>query len=129
MKRVLVWLNIVIINVAVLVGILVLVEVGYRNFYSASPASAEQHVIWLTFQPYVMTGNPQTRYSKWKNEFLKSPVDADVTSNNYGFTNRDNFDITKPYQKVANEKVVLFTGGSTAWGVGASNNKNIIHEK
>jgi hypothetical protein len=129
MKNVLKWLTIILINLAVLAGILVGVEFGFRFFYNATPAKADQYAIWLSFQPYVMTSNPQTHYSKWINEFQKSLNETDVSTNNYGYTDRDNFDLTKPYRKAANEKVVLFTGGSTAWGVGASHNENIIHEK
>ena len=33
---------------------------------------------------------------------------------------RHEFIVGRPYKKAANEKVVLFTGGSTAWGVGAT---------
>ena len=129
MKTVLSWLMIILVNVAVLAGILVVIEFGFRYFYNAAPAKADQYSIWLDFQPYVMTSNPETRYSKWWNEFSKSFVDADVSSNNYGFTTRSNFHLTKSYQKAANERVVLFTGGSTAWGLGASHNSKIIHEK
>jgi hypothetical protein len=129
MRTVLSWLAIILINLAVFVGILSVIEFGYRYFYNVAPAKADEYAIWLTFQPYVMTSNPQTHYSRWLNEFSKSAVDADVSTNNYGFTNQNNFNITNRYQKAADEKVVLFTGGSTAWGVGASRNGNIIHER
>ena len=128
MKAILSWLKVVLINLAVLAGILGLFEYGYRYFHQV-PAAVDNYAIWLTFQPYVMFSNPKKHYPKWKNTFSNSFVDTDVASNNYGFTDRDDFDITKPYLKAANEKVVLFTGGSTAWGVGASHNANIIHEK
>ena len=91
MKTVLSWLMIILVNVAVLAGILVVIEFGFRYFYNATPAKADQYSIWLAFQPYVMTSNPETHYSKWWNEFSKSFIEADVSSNNYGFTTRSQF--------------------------------------
>src|SRR5215467_5025168 len=104
-------LKVVSINLAVLAGLFLIIEVGFRYFYKGASTRADQYAIWLTFQPYVMTSNPQTHYSKWWNEFSNSYFDVDVVSNNYGFSTRGNFNLTRTYQKALNEKVVLFTGG------------------
>ena len=53
-------------------------------------------------------------------------IPANVTANNRGFNDRRDFDYTTSYQKADNERVVLFTGGSTAWGVGSSSTETTI---
>jgi hypothetical protein len=49
--------------------------------------------------------------------------------NNFGFTSGQNYDLTTPYEKKPNERVVIFLGSSPAWGFGASANENIVHQR
>jgi hypothetical protein len=121
-------LKLIVINLLVLVVLLFLVEMGVR--FSHRTQVADPHpIIWMQFQPYVMTSNGKGRWTKWHDSFRDKLVDADVMTNNYGYPMREDFQITESYKKAKHEKVVLFTGGSAAWGVGASSNATIIHEK
>src|SRR5262249_46269541 len=54
------------------------------------------------------------------NSFTGERIASTITTNSMGFNDPHEFDYTKPYAKSANEKIVLFTGASAAWGVGAS---------
>src|ERR1022692_573718 len=123
-------LRLVCINVAVLIVLLLAIEVGYRAFIPGVSLSGQPSVMYMQYSPYVMfTNGPNTHYERWENLFGKEPIKADVTANNYGYTVRNDFDITRPYKKAPNEKVVLFSGGSTAWGVGASTNEKMTYAR
>src|SRR5215208_2704315 len=105
-----------------------LIEVGFRIKYGNSEVR-ENLGITLQFWPYVMTGQePYHHYRQWFDQLRKKTVTADLYTNNAGFPDSFDFDIAKRYQKQAEEKVVLLTGGSTAFGVGASSNSTLTHE-
>jgi len=60
------------------------------------------------------------------NFFTNERIPADLKGNNQGFNDKHDFSLTEPYRKAGNERVVLFTGGSTAWGVGATSVETTI---
>jgi hypothetical protein len=116
-----------IINIFVFVAILGAVELYYRVWgQEQGPEFANTGGLWQTFRPYVMFSAAPGEYKRFRNEFTNQWVPSSIKTNSLGFNDRREFSLTKPYQKVPNEKVVLFTGGSVAWGVGASATQNAI---
>src|SRR5262249_31959821 len=113
-------LKILLINAVVLVALLGGVE-AYFRITGGPAAAARAEAQFLHIVPYTMFSSPpRMRYPAWVNGFTNEVIPADVTSNNHGFNDRRDFSLTQPYRKAANERVVLFSGGSTAWGVGSS---------
>src|SRR5262249_8924167 len=45
---------------------------------------------------------------------------ARIANNRLGFSASEEFEIARQRPKMADERVVIFTGGSAAWGVGAT---------
>src|SRR5580658_2344932 len=76
--------------------------------------------LWQTFQPYVMVTTAPGDYQEFFNSFTNRAFRSTVRTNSLGYNDRHEFIVGHPYKKAANEKVVLFTGGSAAWGVGAT---------
>src|ERR1700730_5986533 len=76
--------------------------------------------LWQSFQPYVMITTAPGDYPRFSNTFTKQTYRSTVRTNSLGYNDMHEFSLTRPYEKAANEKVVLFTGGSAAWGVGAT---------
>jgi hypothetical protein len=65
-------------------------------------------------------------YSAWTNTFTGESFPAHIVTNSLGFNDRREFDFTQLHDKAPNEKIVLFTGGSVAWGVGATSTDKTI---
>lgn len=120
MRRFWTILRLVAINAVVLATMIAGIEVYYRA--TATPASLDPggNMIWQRFHPYVMFHSLPTRYTSWVDRYTGETIEADVSTNSLGFRDDREFSTTEPYDKAPGEKVVLFTGGSTAWGVGAS---------
>ena len=121
MRKVLRGVVVVAINLIVLVALLVSVELYFRSKYPTSTAYyTTTNGIWQKFAPYVMFLTAPGTYPEWQNGFTGKVYQSRITTNSLGFNDPHEFDYTKPYQRAANERVVLFTGGSVAWGVGAT---------
>jgi hypothetical protein len=118
MKRLLRGISIALINVIILISLLGCIELYFRFRHSGAPPI--NNALWQVFRPYVMFTAAPGPYRVFVNEFSGERIHSTVTTNSLGFNDPHEFDYTKPYEKAANEKVVLFTGGSVAWGVGAS---------
>ncbi len=127
--------SVLLINFVVLVSVLLAVEGGFQLYLVASGQSKSPDMdvsghIAFQFYPYLMTGQVRNfHYRKWIDTVRDRTLVVDVATNNAGFPDAQEFDISKPYPKKPGEKVVVFTGGSTAFGVGATSNSNITHEK
>ena len=76
--------------------------------------------LWQSFQPYVMITTAPGDYVQFTNTFTHETYRSTVRTNSLGYNDRHEFIVGRSYKKAADEKVVLFTGGSTAWGVGAT---------
>jgi hypothetical protein len=126
--------SVLIVNVAVLAFVLSGIEISSRLYLASAgqPRSVDVDVsgsIAFQFYPYWMTGQARNfHYRKWIDARHRT-FDVDVATNNFGFPDAQDFDISQPYAKKSGEKIVLLTGGSTAFGVGATSNSNITHEK
>ena len=111
-------LTVVLVNVIVVACLLVSIELLFRLWHGDEPVT--HRGLWPVFRPYVMfTIRPQS-HPTFASEFTGERIPSTITTNALGFNDPHEFDYTKPYEKGAKEKVVLFTGASAAWGVGAS---------
>jgi hypothetical protein len=125
MKRLIRGTAIILINFFVLAALLGSIEIYYRRHYGG-PADATNNALWQVFKPYVMFTTLPGPYPVFVSEFTGERIPSTVTTNSLGFNDPHEFDYTRPYEKAENERVVLFTGGSVAWGLGASaTNKTI----
>src|SRR5262245_55556386 len=114
--------RLVAVNALVFLALLAGLELFFRAKGSSATAAIEQpNGMQLRTLPYTMFANaPHSHYSTWHNMLTGQAVKADINANNEGFNDPRDFDWRKPYTKAANEKVVLFTGGSSAWGIGST---------
>lgn len=111
-------LAVILVNAMLIVLPLAAVEGYYRYFRDDLEVPA--NALWQRFQPYIMFTTVAQTYTGWTDTYTGEHIPAEVTTNSIGFRDDREFDFAKPYQKAPNEKVVLFTGGSAAWGVGAT---------
>src|SRR5262245_3359961 len=111
---------VVAINLIVFVAILGSIELYYRVNYPAKPQYPDNNGLWQKYHPYVEIRTAPGKYLQWRDNFTGKTYGADIKTNSLGFNDSREFSYTEPYKKAANERVVLFTGGSTAWGVGAT---------
>src|SRR5262245_58876776 len=127
MKSVLRAMMVVAINAIVFVALVGGVELYYRIKNPAADSEfPDNNGLWQKFHSYVMIATAPGRYRQWADTFKNQVYPADVVTNSLGFNDRREFDYTKPYQKAANERVVLFTSGSAGWGLGATSNETTI---
>jgi hypothetical protein len=124
--------KVILVNVAIVVGIL-LVSEGFARLLLSKFDPAQRTLtqygtpFWLQFQPFLMfsmDGPTDFRFSN-----ARRPGEDDnghLVTNNMGFrmTEPVRFDSVRP--KAPGERVVLFTGGSAAWGAGATSNEATI---
>ena len=113
-------LKVVAINVLVFVLLLAGLEVYWRTKESRNVLPPLNSLSLYTFPYYMFSAEPETKVSQYENIYTNEKFPANVIANNRGFNDRHDFHFTPPYQKADNERVVLFTGGSTAWGTGAA---------
>ena len=127
MRKVLQGILIIAINLAVVIALLGSVELYFRWKYPAGSGQlAFTNGLWQKFAPYVMFLTAPGTYLSWTNQFTGKATPAHIVTNALGFNDHHEFDYTKPYHKSPNERVVLFTGGSVAWGVGATSTEATI---
>jgi lysophospholipase L1-like esterase len=127
MRKILRGIFIAGINFVVLIALLGAIELYFRWKYPAGPAEfATTNGLWQKFAPYVMFLTAPGTYPAWTNKFTGENFSAHVVTNSLGFNDTHEFDYSTPYQKAANERVVLFTGGSVAWGLGSTTTETTI---
>jgi hypothetical protein len=112
-------IGVVAVNLIVLIVLLGGIEFYFRHW---GHEKQEELIngLWQSFQPYVMITTAPGDYSQFSNTFMNEIYRSAVHTNSAGYNDPHEFSLTRPYEKAANEKVVLFTGGSAAWGVGAT---------
>ena len=120
MNRVLQRSLVVAVNLLVLVVLLGCIELYYRIRHVEPIDDADRNGLWLKYRAHVTLMAAPGRYDHWLNTFKNETVPAGVATNSLGFNDAHEFDYSKPYNKAPGEKLVLVTGGSTAWGVGSS---------
>jgi hypothetical protein len=112
-------IGVVAINLIVLIVLLGGIEFYFRHWGQEKQDNL-LNGLWQSFQPYVMVTTAPGDYQKFYNTFTNETYSSTVRTNSFGYNDSHEFSLTNPYKKAANEKVVLFTGGSAAWGVGAT---------
>ena len=119
-------LKVIAINLAVLIALLGGLEFYFRVVKPVPEAYSFKNGLALHVVPYVTFSNaPHSSYSAWYNFFTNESIKANVTANNRGFNEKHDFGL-ESYKKADNERVVLVTGGSTAWGVGSTSTDTTI---
>jgi len=103
----------------VLAALLGGIEFYFRHWVNEKP-NGLLNGLWQSFQPYVMVSTAPGEYRQFFNTFTNEVYSSTVRTNSLGYNDRHEFVVGRTYKKAANEKVVLFTGGSAAWGVGAT---------
>jgi hypothetical protein len=111
-------IGVVAVNLIVLIVLLGGIEFYFRH-WGHEQQKELVNGLWQSFQPYVMITTAPGDYSRFSNTYTKQTYRSTVRTNSLGYNDTHEFSLTRPYQKAADEKVVLFTGGSAAWGVGA----------
>jgi hypothetical protein len=117
--------RVITINIGIFLALLGLSEIGWRLFAPDPPPEP----YYLHFAPYVMFHTSAGTYSRWRDVYRARDFPTRVTANNHGFPMPDDFDLTRPRRKAPGEKVILLTGGSAAWGQGATANDKIVHAR
>ena len=127
MRKLLRVITLIAINLLLFIAMLASIELYFRWRYPAGlPEIEATNGLWQKFAPYVMFLTVPGTYNAWPNQFTGQTFPAHIVTNALGFNDPHEFDFTKPYQKVANERAVLFTGGSVAWGIGSTTTETTI---
>jgi hypothetical protein len=119
MKKLANAIRVVTVNLIVLMLLLGGIEFYFRHWVQEKPDGL-LNGLWQSFQPYVMVTTAPGEYREFFNTFTNETYRSTVRTNSQGYNDRHEFIVGQTYKKAANEKVVLFTGGSAAWGVGAT---------
>jgi hypothetical protein len=124
--------KVIAINAAVLIGFVLISEGLARAFLSRlDPASRTDNEygnpFWLQFQPYLMfsgDGPVDIRFDNTRNPGQRET--GHLIANNMGFRMEQPVRFDTHRTKAQGERVVLFSGGSAAWGAGATSNQTTI---
>jgi hypothetical protein len=124
--------KIALVNVAMVLAFLLASEAFVRLFMAGfDPANRTDtqygNPFWFQFQPFLMFSMDGPVDIRFRNARLPGDVEEGrLVTNNMGFrmTEPVRFDTRRP--KSPGERVVLFTGGSAAWGAGATSNDATI---
>jgi len=82
---------------------------------------------WFQFQPFLMFSMDHDVDIRFRNARLPGDVEiGHLKTNNMGFRMEEPVRFDTARKKAPNERVVIFTGGSAAWGAGASSNDKTI---
>jgi hypothetical protein len=106
-------------NLIVLVVLLGSIEFYFRH-WAHEQQNGFPNGLWQSFQPYVMITTAPGDYQQFTNTYTQKTYRSAVRTNSLGYNDPHEFVVGHAYKKAADEKVVLFTGGSAAWGVGAT---------
>ena len=138
---------ILLVNVALFLGLLLAAELGFRLVQGgeaiiSGDASRKDVTVeanktnpmrffWTMYRPFVMFSATPMKNRKFHNLYQEDGVNhgdfvGTFPLNADGFVADHDFDFATPYVKRPNERVVLFTGGSAAWGVGATRPQTTI---
>ncbi len=125
-KRLLSITFVVVVNIAIFAVLFAVVEVGFRLSDDRESPSGST-IQWLQFAPFMMFTNPHTSGGyQWTDAFHHQTIYAKIVNNELGFAMREEVDFSRLRPKAENERVVILSGGSAAWGVGATSNETNI---
>jgi hypothetical protein len=126
-QRLMSALFVVTINIAVLIVCLAAIEFGFR-WNGDQGSNGAPTTQWLEFAPFVMFKNPYVPGAgyAWSDSIHGTVITAKIVNNHLGFPMREEVDFAEARPKEENERVVILSGGSAAWGVGATSNEKTV---
>jgi lysophospholipase L1-like esterase len=116
--------KLILVNLCVFLALLAALETYYRIFRPREDLLT--NALWQSFHSYVMFLAAPGEYKSWTNRNTGQQYPARIRTNALGFNDAHEFDYAVPYAKAPNEKTVLFTGGSAAWGIGATSTQATV---
>jgi hypothetical protein len=127
LKRFVKGATVVVVNLVVLAVLLGLIELGFRLAYK-EPANAlasdnsRPTIQWAQFAPFVMFRDPHYPGGgrRWDDVFHDQIIIAKMDNNQLGFAMREEVDFVTVRPKAENERVIVLSGASALWGVGAT---------
>jgi hypothetical protein len=127
-------LFVIAINLLVFVGLLVTAELVYRAVATSKRIASNNEdnplrFFWTMYRPFVMFTATSLQNRLFVNVYKQGKESKFVGKfilNSDGFVMNHELDFSKAYPKAANERFILFTGGSAAWGVGATSDHNTV---
>jgi len=127
-------LFVIAINLLVFVGLLVTAELVYRAVQASKSVLSKNEdnplrFFWTMYRPFVMFTATPLQNRMFENIYKEGKERKFVGKfglNSDGFVIDHELDFWKTYPKAANERFILFTGGSAAWGVGATSDRNTV---
>jgi hypothetical protein len=120
---------IALVNVVVFLVLVGLAEVGFGLLYDQPNVHSYHH--WQRFRPFVMFANPHVPSGRFnfKDHYANKVIPSIIPNNTEGFAMAEEVSLSKRRGKGVTERVVVLTGGSAAWGVGASSYESSIAGK
>ena len=114
------------INVLIFVFLLAGIEIFFRLFVTEKGNATGLN--WQTLRPYVMFSTPHvaSKGFVWDDQYHKRQIGAQISNDQFGFAMTEDVSLSRIRPKAENERVVVFSGGSAAWGVGASSDATTI---
>jgi hypothetical protein len=95
-------------------------------FLKKVPMPIVQH--WQNIQPYIMFSTPASENNLriWNDQYKKTNIKSLIIQNEQGFPSKERINYAKKYDNNNREDLVILTGGSAAWGVGATDNESTL---
>ena len=118
---------VVAVNLVVLAVLLTAIEIGFR-LTDRAPNETGATIQWAEFAPFVMFRDPHYPGGgrRWDDVFHDQIIIAKIDNNLQGFAMREEVDFAQARPKGANERVVVLSGASALWGVGATSSDTSI---
>ena len=110
----------------------VVLEGGGRLLENQNRSNKGAATIPLTMQPYMMFVAHPNDHPTWRNIETHTDVPSKMTFNNLGFVIQSDLSVPldeafiEKYRARAGERLILLTGGSVAYGLGATTNDRTI---
>jgi len=116
--------------ILVFIVMLAAAEIGARVFEFFRPVRGTVN-LEMAIQPYMMFAAHPGSGVVWTNVLKDSTIESKMKFNNFGFAEANDFSFSpksdgKDNLRKPGEKLVLMTGGSAVYGVGASANEHTI---
>jgi hypothetical protein len=100
----------------------------FARIFKKQEAAYSPDSHWQSLQPYTMFNTPEVLNNQrwWVDSFQNKTKPAIIIQNKQGFPSEDKIDYSNKYVGSSDEEIVIITGGSAAWGVGASSNSQCV---
>ena len=101
---------------------------AFSRIFKKHEAEYTPNSHWQSVQPYTMFNTPEVLNNQrtWFDSFQNKTKPAIIIQNKQGFPSEDKIDYSIKFVGASDEELVIITGGSAAWGVGASSNSQCV---